>query len=29
LAAIRFTVVPWTALAACIGFGLSVRNDPW
>jgi hypothetical protein len=29
LAAIRFNVVPWTLLAACIGFGLSVRNEPW
>jgi hypothetical protein len=29
LAAIRFNVVPWTLLAACIGFGLSVRDQPW
>jgi hypothetical protein len=29
LAAIRFNVVPWTLLAACIGFGLSVRDRPW
>jgi hypothetical protein len=27
--AIRFTVVPWAVLAACIGFGLSVRDPPW
>ena len=29
LAALRFSVAPWTLLAACIGYGLSVRDDPW
>ena len=29
LSAIRFNVVPWAVLAACIGFGLSVRDPPW
>jgi hypothetical protein len=29
LAAIRFAVVPWMVLAACIGFGLSSRPNPW
>ena len=29
VAALRFSVAPWTLLAACIGYGLSVRDDPW
>jgi hypothetical protein len=29
LAALRFSVVPWTLLAACIGYGLSTREQPW
>ncbi len=29
LAALRFSAAPWTLLAACIGYGFSVRDDPW
>lgn len=29
LAIIRFTVIPWTLFAAAIGYGLSVRENPW
>ena len=29
VAALRFSVAPWTLLAACIGYGLSARDDPW
>jgi hypothetical protein len=29
LAVVRFSVLPWTLLAACIGYGLSTREHPW
>ncbi|MGO9774473.1 MAG: hypothetical protein ACLPSW_33955 [Roseiarcus sp.] len=29
VAALRFSLAPWTLLAACIGYGLSLRDDSW
>ncbi len=29
VAALRFSLAPWTLLAACIGYGLSLREDSW